>query len=203
MKIGCLNPFNNQKQYLNTFNPYRLELSHMINKSYLTAHKLKNTNENYAVLYSYVSKIINLGAILLNYKQMISVIIYILTHLTYINSPTNVVLINQNINNWINYKINNKPDKVNYKSFQIVIIQIIWLQIKSLKCQLLQMNLTNQMLFQAIQIMMHYNTQNIVPLQLSFQNLRISNRRCYQSYISGLNLLQQANIQKGTFLFFH
>ncbi|CAD8114405.1 unnamed protein product [Paramecium sonneborni] len=211
VKIGCLNPGQQLKilfeyiqpiqVFLNQF--WRLELSPMIDTSYLTVHQLQNVYQEYAFYYSQVSGIINLEAIQLNYQQNISVIIDMGKPITYINSPTHIVMINKDINN-----LNQKQNNIQTSQSQLTItldsnhpgnmdpnkkFELLFTSDDINKSNAILSHTNND----ALQHIKYCATLTLIP---KFNEFPIED--AYQSYLSGLNLPQQTNIQRGTYLFF-
>ncbi|CAD8143290.1 unnamed protein product [Paramecium octaurelia] len=209
VKIGCLSPGKSLKiqfeyirplqVYLNQF--WKLELSPMIDLSYLTVNELQNTSQNYAQKYSFMKKYVNLEAINLNYKQSITVNINIDKPITYAKSPTHSILLNSDINRKekqidLSTPINqltvtlDKKDPQNMapnKKFELLFSS------NQINTPFSMLSHTNN---DALQHIRYCATLTLIP---KFNEFPIDD--AYQSYLNGLNLPQQSKIQKGSYIF--
>ncbi|CAD8117131.1 unnamed protein product [Paramecium primaurelia] len=201
-KIGRLSPGNSLKiqfeyiqqlqVFMNQF--WKLELSSMVDTSYLAINKLKNTSKNFAQQRFFLKNLANIQAMKFNYKQNITVIINMQKLITYAKS--------HNTLNYTNDPENISPNKkfeqmLNTKT--IFVIKFKSMEIgENFQNEYYQtfghLNLKFELLFSSndfnnsyailsntkpyrknihffVQIMMLYNILNIVLLQPSFLNL--------------------------------
>ncbi|CAD8145677.1 unnamed protein product [Paramecium pentaurelia] len=209
VKIGCLSPGKSLKiqfeyiqplqVYLNQF--WKLELSPLVDISYLTVNGLKKTYQGYAQQYAFVKHHIDIQAIKLNYKQNITVIINMQKPITYAKSPTHSILLNSDINM--------KEKQIDLQTPQNQLI----ITLDTNDPENMEPNKNFELLFssndinspdailshtknEALEHIKYCATLNIIP---KFNEFQIDD--AYQSYINGLNLPSQTKIQKGSYIF--
>ncbi|CAD8209925.1 unnamed protein product [Paramecium pentaurelia] len=210
VKIGCLNPGKSLKiqfeyiqplkVFLNQF--WKLELQPMIDTNYLAINELQNTDDGYAELFSFIQENVYISTMKLNYKQNISIVINMGKPITYVKSPTHSILFHSKIN------MKEKQVSLQYPQDQLNISLDIDDPENFKPNKRFELLFSSQHINDPCAILSHTNndalqhikycaTLTLIP---KFNEFPIDD--AYQSYINGLNLPQQTQIQRGIFLFF-
>ncbi|CAD8169299.1 unnamed protein product [Paramecium pentaurelia] len=201
VNIGCLSPGTQLKiqfeciqqfqVFLNQF--WKLELSSMIDTSYLKVYELKQTSTNYAQQYFFSENTCQH----ISNKIKLQVKYYCNNQygkpITYAKSPTSSIVLNSDINV--------KEKQIDLQTpFNYIIITLNMIDPENMapnkKFELLFSSMihTNN---DALQHFKYCTTLTLIP---KFNEFPIDD--AYQSYINGLNLSSQAIIQNGCYIFF-
>ncbi|CAD8116740.1 unnamed protein product [Paramecium primaurelia] len=206
VKIGCLAPGKSLKitfeyiqplkVYLNQF--WMLELSPMVDSSYLTVYQLKNQSVNYPQLYNQIQKSVNFQGLQQNYQQDITININLQKPITFVKSPTHQILINNDDNQFV---------KENFTKNQIIILDKKYPNnfLPNKKFELLfssdDVNSPHSFLTHtnndALQHIKYCATLTLIP---KFNEVPLDD--AYSSYINGLNLSSETKINRGNYYFF-
>ncbi|CAD8171778.1 unnamed protein product [Paramecium octaurelia] len=210
VKIGCLSPGKSLKiqfeyiqplqVFLNQF--WKLELSPMVDVSYLTVKELENISQDYAQQYSFVKQYVDTKAINLNYKQIITININMEKPITYAKSPTHSIMLNYNNDRKekqidlqtpiqqliITLNMNDPENMEPNKKFELLFSS------NEINTPFSMLSHTNN---DALQHIKYCATLTLIP---KFNEFPIDD--AYQSYLNGLNLPSQSKILKGSYIFF-
>ncbi|CAD8177439.1 unnamed protein product [Paramecium octaurelia] len=184
------------KVYLNQF--WKLELSPMVDSSYLTVHKLKNQSVNYPQLYKKIKKSVDVQGFQQNHRQYITIYINLQRSIKFLKSPTHKIIINtddhQNIKeNFTKGQViildNKFPDNfAPNKRFELLLSSDDINQPHSFLTH------TNN---DALQHIKYCATLTLIP---KFNEVSLDD--AYSSYINGLNLYSETKTNRGNYYFF-
>ncbi|CAD8159125.1 unnamed protein product [Paramecium pentaurelia] len=205
VKIGCLAPGKSLKitfeyiqplkLYLNQF--WMLELSPMVDSSYLTVYQLKNQSVNYPYLYKQIQQSVDIQGYQQNYRQYITTYINLQKPITFVKSPTHQIIINPDDHQQI---------KQNFTKGQVIILDDKFPDnfAPNKKFELL---LSSNDINQPHSFLTHTNNDALqhikycATLTLIPKFNEVSLDDAYSSFLNGLNLPTEKKANRGNYYF--